>query len=79
MLDVYTNLTKQSATFGMHIELLEMCELKKYLDEVTDAEIEEKINEFHTTFEVVEACEQSEIQHAALTSVALDKLFEAHN
>jgi L-arabinose isomerase len=30
MLDVYTDLTKQSATFGTHIEMLEMCELKKY-------------------------------------------------
>jgi L-arabinose isomerase len=36
MLDVYTDLTKQSAKFGTHIELLEMCELKKYRDEVTD-------------------------------------------
>ncbi|MGC9355325.1 MAG: hypothetical protein ACP5D9_15870, partial [Mariniphaga sp.] len=27
MLDVYTDLTKQSATFGTHIEMLEMCEL----------------------------------------------------
>ena len=27
MLDVYTDLMKQSAVFGTHIELLEMCEL----------------------------------------------------
>jgi len=33
MLDVYTDLTKQSAVFGTHFELLEMCELKKYRDE----------------------------------------------
>jgi L-arabinose isomerase len=79
MLDVYTDLTKQSATFGTHIELLEMCELKKYRDEVIDAEVEEKIKEFHSTFEVVEACEQFEIERAARTSVALDKLVEAHN
>jgi L-arabinose isomerase len=75
---VYTDLTKQSATFGTHIELLEMCELKKYHDEVTDAELEEKIMEFHSTFEVVEACEQEEIMRAAKTSVALDKLVEVH-
>jgi L-arabinose isomerase len=79
MLDVYTDLTKQAATFGTHIELLEMCELKKYRDEVTDAELEEKIREFHSIFEVVEACEQEEIMRAARTSVALDKLVEAHN
>jgi L-arabinose isomerase len=79
MLDIYTDLTKQSATFGTHIELLEMCEVKKYRDEVTDAEEEAKIKEFHSAFEVVDACEQNEIERAARTSVALDKLVEAHN
>jgi L-arabinose isomerase len=79
MLDIYTDLTKQSATFGTHIEMLEMCELKKYRDEVTVTEVEEKIKEFHSTFEVVEACEQDEIERAARTSIALDKLVENHN
>jgi L-arabinose isomerase len=79
MLDVYTDLTKQAVAFGTHMELVEMCELKKYRDEATDAEVEAKIKEFHRTFEVVEACEQTEIERAARTSVALDKLVEAHN
>jgi L-arabinose isomerase len=79
MLDVYTDLTKQSATFGTHIEMLEMCELKKYRDEATEAEVAEKITEFHDTFEVAAACEQAEIERAARTSVALDKLVKAHN
>lgn len=79
MLDVYTDLTKQAATFGTHIELLEMCEVKKYRDEATDAEVEAKIKEFHSTFEVVDTCEKEEIERAARTSVALDKLVEAHN
>ena len=76
MLDVYTDLTKQSSTFGTHIEMLEMCELKKYRDEVTTAEVEAKIAEFNTTFDVVPECEQKEIERAARTSVALDKLIE---
>lgn len=29
MLDVYTDLTRQSAVFGTHVELLEMCELQR--------------------------------------------------
>ena len=78
MLDVYTDLTKQSATFETHIEMLEMCELKKYRDETTETEVEEKIKEFQHTFEVVEACEHSELIRAAKTSVALDKLAENH-
>ena len=79
MLDVYTDLTKQASTFGTHIELLEMCEVKKYRDEATDAEVREKIEEFHSTFEVLDTCQPEEIERAARTSVALDKLVENHN
>ncbi|RXP46225.1 arabinose isomerase [Lutibacter sp. HS1-25] len=79
MLDVYSDLTKQSAAFGTHIEVVEMCEVKKYRDEVTEIEIKEKIQEFYNTFEVVAECEEAELIRAAKTSVALDKLVEAHN
>lgn len=78
MLDVYSDLTQQSAVFGTHIELLEMCELKKYRDEVTDAEIQQKIEEFQVRFEVLPGCEEYEIRRAAQTSVALDKLVGKH-
>jgi len=79
MLDVYTDLTKQSAVFGTHIEMLEMCELKKCRDEVTDSELEAKILEFYHTFDVSPECEAYEIERAAKTSVALDKLIENHH
>ncbi|TKD63386.1 L-fucose/L-arabinose isomerase family protein [Flavobacterium sp. ASW18X] len=78
MLDVYSDLTKQSTAFGTHIEILEMCEVKKYRDAVTDEEIEEKIAEFKNTFEVVAACEQEELVRAAKTSIALDTLVAQH-
>lgn len=79
MLDVYTDITKQSAVFGTHIELLEMCQLKKYRDEVNEGEIATKIEEFNTAFDVSPECETKEIERAARTSVALDKLVEDHN
>ena len=79
MLDVYTDLTKQSAVFGMHIEMLEMCELKKYRDEVSDAEVQVKIQEFNTSFNVALECEPAEIERAARTSIALDKLVKNRN
>lgn len=78
MLDVYTDLTKLAATFGTHIELLEMCELKAYRDEVTLSQTNEKISEFNTAFDVVPECEPSELERAARTSVALDKLIQHH-
>ena len=78
MLDVYSDLTKQSAVFGTHIELLEMCELKKYRDEATAEEIQQKVAEFNQVFDVLPACDKQEILRAAQTSVALDKLAEKH-
>lgn len=79
MLDVYTDLTRQSAVFGTYIELLEMCELKQLRDTVTAGEIEQKINEFRKHFMVSDDCSKAEIFRAAHTSVALDKLIAAHN
>ena len=79
MLDVYTDVTKQSAVFGTHFEMLEMCELKKYRDDVTEHELYKKMQDFYTAFDVSNECELFEIERAAKTSVALDKLIENHN
>jgi L-arabinose isomerase len=79
MLDVYTDLTRQSAVFGTHIELLEMCELKRYRDEVTAEEVDEKRKEFKSSFDVVTECDEYELDRAARTSLALDKLVTNRN
>ena len=79
MLDVYTDVTKQAAVFGTHFEILEMCELKKYRDEVTDEDVAAKVSEFYTVFDVVSDCESIEIDRAARTSIALDKLVTNRN
>jgi L-arabinose isomerase len=60
-------------------EMLEMCELKKYRDEATQTEVQKKIEEFNSYFDVSKECESSEIERAALTSVALDNLVKNHN
>lgn len=78
MVDVYSDLTLQSTAFGTHIEVLEMCELVDIRKSVTGEEIEEKITEFERTFVIDEACSSYEIERAAQTSVALDKLVERH-
>ncbi|WP_200979968.1 arabinose isomerase [Echinicola sp. 20G] len=78
MLDVYSDLTKQASAFGTHIEVVEICEVKEYRDKASDAEVEDKIKEFYSSFEVVDACERNELIRAAKTSIALDKLVENH-
>lgn len=79
MLDVYTDVTKQAAVFGTHFEMLEMCELKKFRDAVTEDELKAKLQEFSTAFDISAECESAEIERAARTSVALDNLIEKHN
>lgn len=78
MLDVYTDITRQSSVFGTHMEMLEMCELKRYREQLTEDEIQAKLREFHAHFDVHHACEKSELERAAATSVALDKMVENH-
>lgn len=78
MLDVYTDLTKQSAVFGTHFEIVEMCELKRLRDEVTGEVLQQKMEEFYRTFDVSPECEPAEVERAARTSAALDKLVENH-
>jgi L-arabinose isomerase len=79
MLDVYTDLTRQSTTFGTHFEILEMCELKNLRDAVSEEQLKNKIDEFYTSFDVTPECEPIEIERAARTSVALDQLVNNHN
>lgn len=78
MVDVYSDLTLQSTVFGTHIEVLEMCELADIRKSVRTEELEQKINEFGKTFLIDDSCSSSEIERAAQTSVALDKLVEKH-
>ena len=74
MLDVYSVMTQQSAAFGNHFELIEMCALHKLREAVTDAEVAAKVEQFGREFSVAPQCEQAEILRAAKTSCALDAL-----
>ncbi|MCR5547378.1 MAG: L-fucose/L-arabinose isomerase family protein [Bacteroidales bacterium] len=78
MVDVYTDLRRISTTFGSHIDLVEMDELASLRSQVTPAEVAAKEAEFADKFEVSTACTEDELERAAKTSVALDKLVEAH-
>jgi L-arabinose isomerase len=78
MLDVYSDLTQQSASFGNHFELLEMCALHKCREAVTEPEVEAKVEQFRTEFQVSPECEAVELVRAARTSCALDALVRQH-
>ncbi len=74
MLDVYTDITRQIGVFGGHVDLIEIDELVELRNGVTDREIAGKLGEFDDAFTVSAECDAHELQRAARTSVALDKL-----
>ena len=78
MLDIYTDLTQQYACFGGHIELLEVEELAMLRKDVSNQEMKERLNLFYETFDVQEDCPQADLEKAAITSVALDRLVQQY-
>jgi len=78
MLDIYSDLTLQSATFGTHLEIVEVDELSSLLRAVTDEEIATRLREMRATFDVQPDCVEAELSRAARTSVALDRLVAEH-
>lgn len=79
MLDIYTDLTQQCACFGGHMEIIEVDELAALRRDVTEGEISSRVADFTTTFEVQDDCSQAELERAARTSVALDRLVAIHD
>ncbi len=74
MLDIYSDVTLQCVTFGTHIEMLEVEELVARRRDVSRAAIEARVAEFHEVFEVQGDCRAEDLEEAARTAVALDRL-----
>ncbi len=78
MLDIYSDMTRLCATFGGHIELLEVDELAALRREVTDEQIKARVAEFYRAFDVQADCSEADLSQAAQTSAALDALVDRH-
>src|SRR6266404_2315002 len=76
MLDIYSDLTQQCAYFGGHIQIVEVDELAALRREVEDADLNRRVSEFKISFDVQADCSAEELQRAARTSLALDKIVE---
>jgi len=78
MLDIYSDLTQQCAGFGGHIEIVEVDELADLRTQVTKREIQQRVKVFYKAFDVQPDCSKAELERAARTSVAMDRLVEIH-
>ena len=79
MLDIYSDVTLQCATFGGHIEMLEVDELAALRRDVTSEQIAARVAHFREVFDVQDDCAPAELERAARTSVALDRLVKSHD
>ena len=79
MLDIYSDTTLQCATFGGHMEIVEVDELAALRREVSAKQIQERVAKFKKVFDVQKDCSPSELGRAARTSVALDRLVKEHD
>jgi L-arabinose isomerase len=79
MLDIHTDTTRQVAYFGGHLEIVEVEELAALRRDVTAEETAAKLAEFREKFDVQPDCAPQELERAARTSVALDKLVATKN
>ena len=87
MLDMNFDPTTFTRSFGVHIRMLEMCELVEYVQSASKAEIKEKMDEMNETFEYLDpsydsttvAINPEDIEWAAQCAVGLDKLVHNNN
>jgi len=79
MLDIYSDTTLQCATFGGHMEIVEVDELAALRQEITAGEVAGRVVEFKHIFDVQPDCAPEELERAARTSLALDRLVAEHD
>src|SRR3712207_4180276 len=76
MLDMYSDFTMHHAQLGLHVEVLEMDDLKVRVEAATDEAVAEKLEETYATFEVDESANQDGLDWAARVAVGLGSLVE---
>ena len=82
MLDMYSDFTMHHAQLGTHVEVLEMDDLNVRVNAATDTEINVKIDEINTVFDIAEAGRDTismpvtddAMRWSAQVAVGLDKL-----
>lgn len=84
MLDMYSDFTQHHAQLGVHIEVLEMCDLVKRVKDANDEEIERKKVEVLETFELADPSldpiaapiEPQDLDWSCRIAVGLEKLVQ---
>ena len=76
MLDVSTDLTLLPTTFGSHVEVLEFDDLRYRVEQVSDAEVGERMSLARQLFTIDDTVHSGDFAWAAKVSVGLDRLVD---
>lgn len=79
MIDIYTDLTAQSAAFGAMFDQIEMDELAAIRAKVDATEVAEARAEIEAHFDIQSDCIDADLDAAACTAAALKQMVEARN
>lgn len=77
--DIYPDTTLQCATFGGHVEILAVDELTALRRDVSIHQIQARVAQFKKAFDIQPDSSRKELERAARTSVAFDKLAFEHD
>lgn len=79
MFDIASNITSTYSTFGGHVEILELDDLRRFYDGVTDADTEAALGTVERVFAIDDGADRENIRFQARVSVALDRLIEEYD
>ncbi|REE87513.1 L-arabinose isomerase [Paenibacillus taihuensis] len=88
MLDMYSDFAMVQSQLGLHIEVLKMCDLDRFLQEVTEEEVAAKLEEVYEMFEVsgdspsdpiAPKPTEEQLDWSARVAVAQEKLVRAYD
>ena len=76
MLDMYSDFTMHQAQLGLHVEVLEMDDLRDRVEDATDEAVAAKLEETRETFELDDSVTQENLDWSVRVAVGLDSLAE---
>lgn len=79
MFDIQSNITAGYATFGGHVEILELDDLRRLYDTVTDADEQAQFEIVQRVFEILPGTDLANVRFQSRVSVALDRLVQEYD
>jgi len=79
MFDIASNITSTYSTFGGHVEILELDDLRRLYDGVTDADADKVLGTVERVFAVDDGVDRENVRFQARVSAALDRLIQEYD